>query len=100
MRKAAIAKRSNEGLLTRNLESSEVAKIVAVDTPSTKYIYDIVDKCCRMSLAGTRDESNALQFSPSARIGIECPSIIVVVLRVCTAESVIEANVSRSLWGR
>lgn len=72
---------------TGNLESSQISKVLTVNTATTKDVNNIVDQRSCMSLAGYGDIANAGELLPSASIDIKGPGIVVMIGSVRAAET-------------
>lgn len=81
---------------TTDLESSQISKVLAVNTTTTKDVNNIVDQRSGMSLSGYGDITYAGELLPCTRIDIEGPSVVVMIRSIRTSESNDRASVSFS----
>ena len=81
---------------TSDLESSQIPKVLAVNTTTTKDVNNIVNQRSGMSLSGYGDITYAGELLPCTRIDIEGPSVVVMIRSIRTAESKHQASVSFS----
>ena len=72
---------------TGNLESSQIAEVLAVNTTTTKDVNNVVNQRSGVSLAGYGDIANAGELLPGASIDIKGPGIVVMIRSVRAAES-------------
>lgn len=68
-------------------ERGEVAQILPVDAAAAEDVHHVVDDGRGVALAGRGDEADARQFRPCARLEVEGPGVVVVVLAVGPAKS-------------
>ena len=72
--------------LTGHLEGTKITEVLPVNPPTTEDIDYIIDHRRGMALPWGRNEADAGQLGPRPGVGVERPSIIVVVLAVCSTE--------------
>ena len=72
--------------LTGHFEGTKITKVLPVHPSTTEDIDYIVDHRRGVALSWGRNEADAGQLSPGPGIGVERPSIIVVVLAVCSTK--------------
>jgi hypothetical protein len=72
---------------TGNLESSQISKVLAVNTTTTKDVNNVVYQRSGMSFAGYRDIADAGELLPGASIDIKGPGVVVMIRPVRATES-------------
>ena len=72
--------------LTGHFEGTKITKVLPVNPSTTEDVDYIVDHRSGVALSWGRNEADAGQLGPRPGVGVERPSIIVVVLAVCCTE--------------
>ena len=73
--------------LTGYFEGGEVAQVLAIDTTTTENVDDIVNDGGCVAFARRGNKADALELCPLAGGETEGPSVVVVILAVCSAKA-------------